>query len=107
MGYCLPLRETFVTRFVCVCASLLHSLIQTTILLPLQHPSTRLSLFPSEDSNRLALICIHLVYIPTMCGPLKRPSHLFGSFPTIYNYFNTILIYFTSIIEKLTLFFRL
>jgi len=41
-----------------------------------------LSLFPSEGTNKLALLCASLTSVIALCGPLRRPDNLFDQFPT-------------------------
>jgi hypothetical protein len=61
-------------------------------------------LISSEGIDKLVLFCTSLVYKTALCDPLKCPSHLFVSFPTFCNYFNTVLIYFRSIVGESTTF---
>jgi hypothetical protein len=39
-----------------------------------------------------------------LCGQLRGPSHLFVSFPTLNNYFSTVLVWLGSTFEEPTYF---
>jgi hypothetical protein len=43
-------------------------------------------------------ICTPLAFLIALCGPLRGPCHLFDTFPTICNYFITVLVSFESIV---------
>jgi len=51
-----------------------------------------LLLFLSGCTDGLALFCIPLAFFTALCGPLRRPGHLFDPFANFCIYFNTVLV---------------
>jgi hypothetical protein len=61
-----------------------------------------LLLFPSGGTYRLIFLCTPLVFLITLCGPLRGRDHLFDQFPTFCIYLSTVLVWFESIIGEPT-----
>jgi len=106
LGYSLPLGEILVFGFVLV----LVPLYSAVSYLDSNSASTAsasfgwLSLFPSRGKDRPALLCAPLAFVITLCGPLRGPGHFFDLFPTLYNYFSIVLVWFGSIVGSSPIF---
>jgi hypothetical protein len=94
--------ETFVTKFELVL--LFHAVLTSDYDSAYSASASFrwLLLVPSGGSNMFVLICALFTSVTVLCGPLRKPCHLFNQFPICFNYFRTILVYTVSIVWKFT-----